>query len=136
MKKSKKLNLSIHYLDDSKELLEAFGFYAREIYGCEVFTYSDPLSFLNELKNLNEEKDILLVDFDFKRPDVNGIKIIQSLMEKDYAGFSLIYLFTGIDEGDELLSDFEAMRSSRIRYLKKDYESFGKLLEEDLGLEG
>lgn len=123
----------IYYLDDCVPLLEAFSFMA-EMYDCIFVVYNDPFKFLNEIKNEPHNNQILLVDFDFKLPDIDGIKLIEKLKVDDYAGFSSIYLFTGQELDKEIIQGLRSFDSSRVSYLKKSNENFILLLEQRLGL--
>ncbi|PIP90164.1 MAG: hypothetical protein COV38_06870 [Bdellovibrionales bacterium CG11_big_fil_rev_8_21_14_0_20_38_13] len=134
MKKDSKNNKKvIYYLDDSVFLLETFSFVA-EMYDCEVVTYNDPFKFLKEIKVESHHEQILLVDFDFKLPDIDGIKLLEEISLDDYAGFSSIYLFTGHELDQDIIQRLRPFDSSRVSYLKKNNENFILLLEQRLGL--
>lgn len=124
-----------HYLDDSQELLDAFGMYLKEVYKVEIITYNDPLKFFNNLDVQEAKRNIVLVDFDLKCTDLNGIKIIRKLVDANYADISSIFLFTGLEEHDSLLSELSSLSSERVHYLKKTHDNLRILLEDILGQE-
>lgn len=134
MKKDSRNNKKvIYYLDDSVLLLETFSFVA-EMYDCEVVVYSDPFKFLNEVNIESHRDQILLVDFDFKLPNIDGIKLLEEMKAYNYAGFSSIYLFTGHELDLEIIQRLRSFDSNRVSYLKKNNENFILLLEQRLGL--
>lgn len=133
MKTDTKNKKVIYYLDDCVPLLEAFSFMA-EIYGCEIVIYNDPFKFLKEINAESHIDHILLVDFDFKLPNIDGIKIIEKLKADNYAGFASIYLFTGQELDREIIQGLRPFDSKRVSYLKKNNENFILLLEKRLGL--
>lgn len=104
------------------------------MYDCEVVIYSDPFKFLNEINIESHHDQILLVDFDFKLPNIDGIKLLEEMKADDYAGFSSIYLFTGHELDQEIIQRLRSLNSSRVSYLKKNNENFILLLEQRLGL--
>lgn len=123
----------IYYLDDSVELLEAFSLFA-EAYGCKVVTYADPFIFLKEFQKHSGQKNILLVDLDFKLPTINGFGVIKTLKDYNYGGFKSVYLFTGQELDIEILTNLRLFDSRRVAYLKKTNENFLFLLN-SLGID-
>ncbi|PIQ59875.1 MAG: hypothetical protein COW00_08405 [Bdellovibrio sp. CG12_big_fil_rev_8_21_14_0_65_39_13] len=131
-KNTMKTNHVIYYVDDSIELLKAFSFFA-ETYGCEVITYNDPFEFLDKANAISHDKHILLVDLDFKLPNINGMKVIEAIKEDNYAGFASVYLFTGQELNQDILIGLRKFDSRRVAYLQKTNENFIYLLEKILG---
>ena len=119
---------TFYYLDDSKELLDAFSHMAAD-FGHECFTFSDPFGFIEEFKQKQLKSGVLLIDLDFKIPHLDGINVIEALEENNFCNFDIVYLFTGQIMTPSLRVRLNQFNSNRVQYLLKNSESFVKLLE-------